>query len=80
MAGFQECRHYGFKLVDAEHARSRATIPRQSKIYGESNQSDFSRIFEELSRPQSLAIYRKTLGVKRWRNHTPDASWDERDR
>jgi hypothetical protein len=31
---------------------------RQSKIYSESNQSDFSRIFGALSSMQSLAIYR----------------------
>src|ERR1700730_1666195 len=38
-----------------------APAARQSKIYGESNQSDFSLIFAELSSMQSLAIYRGLL-------------------
>src|ERR1700732_1542837 len=38
-----------------------APAARQSKIYGESNQSDFSRIFHKLSSMQSLAIYRGLL-------------------
>jgi hypothetical protein len=67
MTGFRAPRHYGFELVDAEQVTAAATIPRQSKIYSESNQSDFSRFFGELSPLQSLAIYRQTLGVKRWR-------------
>src|ERR1700721_1081577 len=35
--------------------------PHQSKIYAESNQSDFSRIFAELISMQTLAIYRRLL-------------------
>jgi hypothetical protein len=42
----------------------RATIRLQSKIYGEPKQPVFSRFFAELSRPQSLAIYRQSLGEK----------------
>jgi hypothetical protein len=34
---------------------------RQSKIYTESNQRDFSRISGELSSKQTLAIYRRLL-------------------
>jgi len=33
----------------------------QLKIYTESNQSDFSRIFGDLSLMQTLAIYRQLL-------------------
>jgi hypothetical protein len=65
MAGFRTRRHYGFELVDAEQARQRDTISRQSKIYGESNQLYFPRFFGQLSPKQSLAIYRQTLGEKR---------------
>src|SRR5438105_1283416 len=43
------------------HATHRACGPRQSKIYSESNQSDFLRIFAGLSSMQSLAIYRGLL-------------------
>jgi len=35
--------------------------PHQSKIYTESNQSDFSRIFGELISMQTLPIYRPLL-------------------
>jgi hypothetical protein len=38
-----------------------ASAARQSKIYSESKQSDFSPIFGELSSMQSLAIYRGLL-------------------
>jgi hypothetical protein len=65
--GFPTRRHYGFELVDAEQARGRATISRQSKIYGESNRGYFPRFFGELSPKQSLAIYRQRLGEKRRR-------------
>src|SRR3981189_1374927 len=41
--------------------RSMAECRHQSKIYAESNQSDFSRIFGELSSMQTLAIYRQLL-------------------
>jgi hypothetical protein len=67
MAGFRARHHYGFELVDVEHAGSRAAISRQSKIYGESNQPYFPQFFRELSPKQSLAIYRQTLGGKRRR-------------
>jgi hypothetical protein len=35
--------------------------PHQSKIYAESNQSDFTQIFGELISMQTLAIYRRLL-------------------
>jgi hypothetical protein len=41
--------------------------PHQSKIYTESNQSDFSRIFGELISMQTLAIYRPLLARDRLR-------------
>jgi hypothetical protein len=47
-----------------------APAARQSKIYGESNQSDFSLIFAALSSMQSLAIYRGLLVE----NHCEDRS------
>jgi hypothetical protein len=72
MAGFRMRCHYGFELVDTERTAHRATIARQSKIYGESNQPYFRRFFRELSPKQSLAIYRQRLGEKR-RGSTPDA-------
>src|ERR1700742_501379 len=36
-------------------------IPHQSKIYTESNQSDFPRFFARLISMQTLAIYRRLL-------------------
>jgi hypothetical protein len=65
MAGFRTRRHYGFELVDAEHAADCATTSRQSKIYGESNRHYFRRFSGKLRPKQSLAIYRLTLGEKR---------------
>src|SRR5216683_4442870 len=47
-----------------------ALAARQSKIYGESNQSDFLLIFAALSSMQSLAIYRGLLV----QNHCGDRS------
>jgi hypothetical protein len=52
---------YGFEMVDAFLGRFRREIPHQSKIYTESNQSDFPRIFAELISMQTLAIYRRLL-------------------
>jgi len=39
---------YGFEMVDASVGRFHREIPHQSKIYTESNQSDFPRIFAGL--------------------------------
>jgi len=36
----------------------------QSKIYAESNQANFSRILRDLTSKQTLAIYRRLLGIK----------------
>src|SRR6266851_4597748 len=62
-----ECRVSGKLLVWFRNGGCGNRMPpiapaaRQSKIYGESNQSDFSRIFHKLSSMQSLAIYRGLL-------------------
>jgi hypothetical protein len=55
-------RHlYGFEMVDAG---ARLIFPEnryQSKIYSESNHSNFRRIFGDLTSMQTLAIYRRLL-------------------
>jgi hypothetical protein len=60
--GFPAPHLYGFEMVDAP---GRAVDPgkdrHQSKIYTESNQSGFQRIFADLSSMQTLAIYRRLL-------------------
>jgi hypothetical protein len=59
--GFPQTPRYGFEMVDAPGA---AFLSRkhQLKIYTESNESNFSRIFGELISMQTLAIYRPLLG------------------
>jgi hypothetical protein len=52
---------YGFEMVDESLAAIVSRISHQSKIYTESNQSDFPRIFTELISMQTLAIYRRLL-------------------
>jgi hypothetical protein len=60
--GFPEPALYGFESVDAGRASDfTARIGHQSKIYTESNESEFSRIFGALSSMQTLAIYRRLL-------------------
>jgi hypothetical protein len=67
--GFPERARHGFERVDA------AAIPfftenlHQSKIYTESNQSDFSQIFDDLTSMQTLAIYRRLLVKDQLRDH-----------
>jgi hypothetical protein len=61
-AGFPQRVQYGFEMVDAcRRIRSITGSRRQSKIYVESNQSDFSQIFRDLTSMQTLAIYRRLL-------------------
>jgi hypothetical protein len=52
-------------MVSKGWTRAKAAFRRenrhQSKIYTESNQSHFSRIFGDLSLTQTLAIYRQLL-------------------
>jgi hypothetical protein len=45
----------------AQGIRSITGNRHQSKIYAESNQSDFSRIFRDFTSMQTLAIYRRLL-------------------
>jgi hypothetical protein len=59
---FPERAGYGFEMVDAiERIRSITGSRHQSKIYIESNDSDFSQIFGQLTSRQTLAIYRRLL-------------------
>jgi hypothetical protein len=60
-AGFPAPTGYGFERVDAANARLFAGIRHQSKIYTESNQSNFRLIFGDLTSMQTLAIYRQLL-------------------
>ena len=59
---FRAASIYGFEMVDARAARY---FPRdsghQSKIYAESNHSDFHRIFRDFASMQTLTIYRRLL-------------------
>jgi hypothetical protein len=59
--GFPASIRYGFERVHALRAAFRRQNRRQLKIYTESNQSHFSRIFGDLSVTQTLAIYRQLL-------------------
>jgi hypothetical protein len=71
-----ECRVSGNFRVWFRNGGCEGSMPavapaaRQSKIYGESKQSDFSLIFADLSSMQSLAIYRRLLVE----NHCGDRS------
>jgi hypothetical protein len=59
---FPDVMIYGFEMVDAVRTtRPRPASRHQSKIYAESNQSDFSQFFAELISMQTLAIYRALL-------------------
>jgi hypothetical protein len=61
-AGFPQRVRYGFEMVDArKRVRSITGSRHQSKIYAESNQSDFSHIFRDLTSMQTLAVYRRLL-------------------
>jgi hypothetical protein len=61
-AGFPDGGWYGFKMVDMENASVVARdTSHQSKIYGESNRSNFWWIFGDLTSMQTLALYRRLL-------------------
>jgi anti-sigma-K factor RskA len=64
-AGFPSSIRYGFERVDARQAAFRRENRHQLKIYTESNQSHFWRIFVDLSVTQTLAIYRQLLAKER---------------
>jgi hypothetical protein len=59
--GFPEQTRYGFERVDVPRSWLPRRCRHQSKIYTESNHSDFWRSFGELSSVQTLAIYRPLL-------------------
>jgi hypothetical protein len=59
--GFPEWLPYGFEMVDADRKPDFAENRHQSKIYTESNHSNFRRIFGDLTSMQTLAIYRRLL-------------------
>jgi hypothetical protein len=69
--GFPQPAHYGFETMDAPGAPVRShhlgENRHQSKIYTESNQSDFSQIFGDFTSMQTLAIYRRLLVLNRLR-------------
>jgi hypothetical protein len=59
---FPERVGYGFEMVDAIGRIGSVAVSRhQSKIYIESNHSDFSQVFGDLTSTQTLAIYRRLL-------------------
>jgi hypothetical protein len=60
-AGFPGRKRYGFEMVAATALPLFGRNRHQSKIYTESNDSDFSRIFSDLTSMQTLAIYRGLL-------------------
>src|SRR5258708_37924204 len=61
-AGFPQRVQYGFEMVDVRgRIRSITGSRHQSKIYAESNQSDYSQIFRDFTSMQTLAIYRRLL-------------------
>jgi hypothetical protein len=61
MTGFRVGAAYGFELVDATGWRFFRENSHQSKIYAESNSSDFRQNFRQLISMQALAIYRRLL-------------------
>jgi Family of unknown function (DUF5330) len=67
--GFPERTGYGFERVDARGAAALFAESRyQSKIYTESNHSNFSHIFGDLTSMQTFAIYRQLLVRDRLRD------------
>ena len=78
--GFPPRPIYGFEMVDARHAAHFARSRHQSKIYTESNHSDFSQIFGELTSMQTLAIYRRLLVRNKLRINRNRTKRDDRGR
>jgi hypothetical protein len=75
-AGFPSSIRYGFERVDALEAAFRRKNRHQLKIYTESNQSHFWRIFDDLSETQTLAIYRRLL-AKTYTSRTSKNDWQD---
>jgi hypothetical protein len=61
MTGFQTAPGMVSKWWMRPRPRFCREIPHQSKIYTESNHSDFWQIFGDLTSMQTLAIYRRLL-------------------
>jgi len=61
-------------------AAFRAASRHQSKIYTESNQSDYRQIFRDLTSMQTLALYRRLLVRDRLRDNRYAIKLDCRDR
>jgi Family of unknown function (DUF5330) len=77
---FPEPGGYGFEMVDASGACFFSETRHQSKIYTESNRSDFPRIFADLTSMQTLAIYRRLLVQNQLRDHRNGNERDGRGR
>src|ERR1700730_18213222 len=68
-------------MLDArKRIRSIAGSRHQSKIYAESNQSDFSQFFRDLTSMQRLAIYRRLLVKDQLRDQPQRNKIDDWDR
>src|SRR3984893_3667156 len=68
-------------MLDArKRIRSIAGSRHQSKIYAESNQSDFSQFFRDLTSMQTLAIYRRLLVKDQLRDQPQRNKIDDWDR
>jgi hypothetical protein len=75
-AGFPASIRYGFERVDALQAAFHRENHHQLKIYTESNESHFPRIFDDLSETQTLAIYRRLL-AKTYTSRTSKNDWQD---
>src|SRR5260221_2304447 len=74
MAGFQRRTAMVSKWCTRLGRDSKVKGPRQSKIYTESNQSDFSQILDDLSALETSAIYRPLLVMNQLRDQTATTS------
>jgi hypothetical protein len=78
--GFPASGPYGFEMVASPGRPLFCENRHQSKIYAESNDSDFSRIFGDINSRQTLAIYRRLLVRRRLRDQPQRNQKDGRDR
>jgi hypothetical protein len=75
-ARFPASIRYGFERVDALRTAFRRENRCQLKIYTESTESHFLRIFDDLSETQTLAIYRRLL-AKSYTSRTSKNDWQD---
>jgi uncharacterized protein DUF5330 len=80
MQGFRTGSRMVSKWWTRTPARFRVASRHQSKIYTESNQSDYRQIFAGLTSMQTLALYRRLLVRDRLRDQPPRNQRDGRDR